>query len=454
MWLSYAAGAAAAAGNDVFLIDAPAGARWPTPRILDEVRRGGYELAVLSTSTPSIANDAAFAQLLKEQVEALRVVLAGPHVSALPTETLAAYEWIDGVFVGEYERTAVELAAALSGGGAPEAVPGVVWRCRDGDVVRGPIRELQDPESLPFVSETYARFLDINDYFYSHSLYPIVTILSARGCPNHCIYCVYPQTFSGRRYRPRSVSSVLEELRFIKKTWPRVREVMFEDDTFSIDHDRTVKLCEAMASADLNLPWSANARCDLDYETLKLMKRAGCRLLCVGIESGDDAVLGSIRKNMELERIERFFADAKRAGVLLHGCFMVGNPGETAATMEHTLSFAKRLLPDTAQFFPVMAYPGTGLYRWAEQNGYLRYSSFDQWLTPDGLHNCVIERPDLPAAALVAFCDRARREFYLSPRYLARKAAQVLTHPAEFLRTARSARRFVKHLIRGTRRTS
>jgi len=129
---------------------------------------------------------------------------------------------------------------------------------------------------------------------------------------------------------------------------------------------------------------------------------------------------------------------------------MVGHPGETRATMEETLAFARKLLPDTAQFFPVMAYPGTALYQWARRNDYIRAASFADWLTPEGLHNCVLERPDLPAAELVAFCDRARREFYLSPRYLARKFWQVVTRPAELERTWRSGRTFLKHLFRGT----
>lgn len=450
MWLSYATGAAAAAGHDVLLTDVPADARWPFERVLKTAREENFQLAVVATSTPSIESDAATARVLKENVPRLRAVLVGPHVSALPEETLTAYPWVDGVLRGEYEETVLELAAALENGDDPSSLPGVTWRI-NGGITAGPPRAFGDPDRWPFVSKTYARFLDIKNYFYSHSLYPIVTILSARGCPNFCIYCVYPQTFSGRTYRPRAAEAVVEELRFIKRTWPFVREVMFEDDTFSIDHARTRELCEAIARADLKLPWSANARCDLDLETLRLMKRAGCRLLCVGVESGSDELLAKINKNITRDRISRFFADAARAGVMLHGCFMVGHPGETPKTMEQTLAFAKELKPDTAQFFPIMAYPGTALYRWAEQHGYIRARSFAEWLTPEGQHNCVVDRPDLPAATLVAFCDRARREFYLSPPYVSRKLWQVITHPGELARTLRSARTFLKHLWRGTK---
>lgn len=448
MWLSYAGGAAREAGHDVLLVDAAADARWPLARIVAAAE--GFELAVLAASTPSVENDAGVARALKAANPGLRAVLVGPHVSALPERTLRDYPWLDGVLRGEYEATVLELAEALAGGGEPSAVPGVSWR-RGEEVVSAPPREPEDPDRWPFVSKVYARFLDVRNYFYAHSLYPLVTVLSARGCPNYCIYCVYPQVFSGHAYRPRATAAVVEELRFIARTWPGVREVMFEDDTFSLDPARTTELCEAVAAADLGLRWSANARCDLDLATLRLMKRAGCRLLCVGVESGSDRMLDGMHKRLSRARIERFFADAARAGVMLHGCFMVGNPGETRETMEETLAFAKKLRPDTAQFFPVMAYPGTALYRWAERNGYLRARCFADWLTPEGEHNCVLDRPELPAADLVAFCDRARREFYLSVPYLARKLRQVLTSPAEFKRTWRSGRRFFRHLLRGTR---
>ncbi|UCH77838.1 MAG: cobalamin-dependent protein [Candidatus Coatesbacteria bacterium] len=450
MWLSYAAGAALQAGHDVQLVDCPADERWPWDRLLQTVAAEPYELAVIAASTPSLANDASRAAALREAQPGLRTVLVGPHVSALPEETLTAYPALDGVLRGEYEATVVELADVLAAGGDPATVAGVTWR-RDGELVAAPDRPLDDPDRWPFVAQTYERFLDVRNYFYAHSLYPIVTILSARGCPNYCIYCVYPQTFSGHNYRPRATRAVVDEFRFIKKTWPQVREVMFEDDTFSIDHERTREVCEALVVADLRLPWSANARCDLDLPTLQLMRRAGCRLLCVGVESGSGEMLASMKKRIDRAQIERFFADASRAGIMIHGCFMVGNPGETRATMEETLTFAKRLRPDTAQFFPVMAYPGTALYRWAEQHDFIRAECFADWLTPEGQHNCVIDRPDLPAAELVAFCDRARREFYLSPRYLARKFWQVLTHPGELKRTWRSGKRFLGPLLRGTR---
>jgi radical SAM superfamily enzyme YgiQ (UPF0313 family) len=195
------------------------------------------------------------------------------------------------------------------------------------------------------------------------------------------------------------------------------------------------------------MTWTANARPDVDRETLKIMKRAGLRLLCVGVESGDQAMLDRIEKGITLDRIRRFFRDAKAAGVAVHGCFMVGNRGETEETMERTLQFAIELEPDTAQFFPLMVYPGTRAYDWAKAAGFIRARDFADWLTPEGLHNCVIELPGLGAGELVRFCDEARRRFYLRPRYVLRKLGQSMRSRYEAERLLKSFKTFSRYLF-------
>jgi radical SAM superfamily enzyme YgiQ (UPF0313 family) len=184
------------------------------------------------------------------------------------------------------------------------------------------------------------------------------------------------------------------------------------------------------------------------YETLSWLKRAGLRLLCVGFENGDQAVLNGMRKGTKVEQFYQFREDARRAGVLVHGCFMAGGPGETKESLDKTLELAKKLNPDTAQFFPLMVYPGTEAYDWARRNGYLSSDDFQEWLTPDGLHRTVIDQPGLTAGDLVAWCDQARRSFYLRPRYIAAKMWEIVAHPAEARRIFKATRVFFKHLFR------
>ena len=122
-------------------------------------------------------------------------------------------------------------------------------------------------------------------------------------------------------------------------------------------------------------------------------------------------------------------------------------------TLEETLEFAKGLNTDTAQFFPLMVYPGTAAYDWAKTEGYLTTEDFDCWLTSDGLHDCVVEKPDLSNAYLVEFCDRARREFYLRPRYMLFKLRQVMFRPDEAKRTFKSLKKFWRYLFLGSFKT-
>jgi anaerobic magnesium-protoporphyrin IX monomethyl ester cyclase len=180
------------------------------------------------------------------------------------------------------------------------------------------------------------------------------------------------------------------------------------------------------------------------------MKQAGCRLLCVGVESGNQEVLNNIKKGVTLRGVREFFRNAKRAHILIHGCFLVGNRGDNRDTLEETLSFAKELNPDTAQFFPLMVYPGTEAYRWAKKNNNVLTEDYSQWVTEEGLHNCVVRMSDLTNADLVEFCDRARREFYIRPRYLFWKLRQVVSNPSELKRTLKSFKTFVRFLFRGT----
>jgi radical SAM superfamily enzyme YgiQ (UPF0313 family) len=450
IWLAYAAGVLEAAGHEVRLLDAPA-----EGLVLGDVRgiaeAFGPRLLVLDTSTPSIANDLAVAAQLKEAVPEAFVVLVGGHVSVETEAAFAAGPAVEAIARHEYDYTLRDLAGALAEGRGLETVEGLSWRRRN-EVVHNPDRPLiEDLDALPFVSSVYARHLKIENYFYSITRHPEVTIVTGRGCPHRCFYCVYPQTMFGRRFRHRSPENVLEELRFVKETFPQVKEVFIEDDTLTVSEPYCRRLCRLIAEAGLDIVWTANSRADVSEETLRAMKAAGCRLLCIGVESGNQHILDNIKKKLRLEQVEEFVAAARRVGILVHACFMVGNPGETRQTMENTLAFAKRLRPDTAQFFPLMVYPGTEAYRWACEEGLLTTRDFSQWLTPEGLHNCVLNTPELSAAELVEFCDYARRSFYLRPAYVSAKLAQMVRRPQEAGRILKSARTFFKYLVKGSK---
>jgi len=205
-----------------------------------------------------------------------------------------------------------------------------------------------------------------------------------------------------------------------------------------------------MLRKNIKLPWTVECRANLKYETMVMMKKAGCRLIVVGFEVADDQILKNIKKGLTVQRMRQFVSDAKRAGVMIHACFMAGNIGETKETLMKSLKFAKEINADTCQFFPLMVYPGTEAYEWAKANGYLTTPDYRKWLTEDGLHNCVVSTSKLIAQDLVDFCDYARRSYYLSPKYLSYKLLQVASKPEELKKTLKSAKIFFKYLFRSS----
>ncbi len=453
MWLSYAAGLLETqGGHELLLIDAPA-MELSRESVIEKIHSFGAEMAVIATSTPSIYNDVEVGEAIKRRSSGIFTVLVGVHVSALPLETLALNETIDAVAFGEFDATLVELAEKLTGERSDsvlETVTGLAFRTSDGRCVKNAPRPyIRNLDVFPPVASVYRKHLDISPYFYGHSLYPLVVIMTGRGCPFHCTYCVVPQVLQGHAYRQRSIPNIVEEFRYIRDNFPEVKEIMVEDDTLTANKKRCVELSRALIDQKLtSIPWSANSRADVDYETMRHMKAAGCRLFCVGFESGDQRILDNIQKGTSIPVIERFVRDARRAGIMIHGCFMVGNRGETRETLEKTLRFAKKLNPDTAQFFPIMVYPGTADYAYYLEKGWVTSNNFRDWITPKGLHSSTISNPDLPYGELVRFCDRARKEFYLRPRYLFHKALQSLSSPAEARRNIKAFFTIGKYLFK------
>ncbi len=450
LWLSYATGVLEKAGHRCKLVDAPAEGI-SLEGVLEIAREFKPEMAVLDTSTASIHNDVRVLEKIKRQCECFGV-LVGTHVSALPLETMKMSESIDAIAVREYDYTLRELAEELLGGKPGlENVLGIVFRKGKKIVKNKERKPIENLDELPFVSRVYKRHLNYKNYFYSANLWPEVTIVTGRGCPYNCLFCNWVQNLNPGAYRKRSIGNVIGELRFIEKNFPSVKEVFLEDDTFTEDFDRVREFCRAKIAAGIKIKWSCNARADVPSDVLQLMKEAGCRLLCVGFESGSQQILNDARKGTKIVTIEKFMQDAKKAGILVHGCFMIGNIGETTETARTTIEFAKRLNPDSAQFFPIMVYPGTGSYRYFQKKGWLVTEDYRKWLDSEGGHNCIVSTPSMSNMELVKWCDRGRQEFYLRPGYVLGKGVQIVRNPEEAGRIVRSAFTLGKYLLRGSK---
>ncbi len=446
LWLIFGVAALEKAGNEVTFIDAPAD-RSNLEAVIDRCAGFKPQMLVVNTSTPSIYDDAASAGQIKAATGEPLTVLVGTHVTARPEDGLAESA-VDICCLGEYDLTLPALAAAIDSDKDWRGIKGIAYR-DDSGVVRANEKQplLENLDGGPFLAEIVKKHLDPEDYFFAAARYPMIMMITGRGCPHQCVFCLYPQVFHGHKYRLRSAEDVVAEFEYIKKELQQVREVVIEDDTFTANKKRVRRICEMLIERKVGLRWSANVRVNLDYKTMKLMKRAGCRLIITGFESGDQAVLDQMNKGITVEQQREFMRSAKRAGLLVHGCFMAGTPGETQESMQRTLDFALELNPDTAQFFPLMVYPGTGAYEWAKERGFLNTEDYREWLDEEGLHNCVVSTENLTAQELVDFCDYARKRYYTRPSYLIRKAFQAIANPYEGLRTLRSFKTFAKHLL-------
>lgn len=450
LWLIYAAAVCEAEKYEIEFLDAPAkplNNEQSLRYIADHAI--GTKLFVINTSTPSIFSDVEFSAKLKDLYPDAFIVLVGTHPSALPDETLRINGKIDAVAVKEYDFTIRDLAYALKNGINLSTVDGLVYR-RGSEIIRNIDRPyIENLDSIPFASKFIKEHLNEKDYFFSASAYPEIQIFTGRGCISRCNFCVYPQTMHGHQYRFRSPENVVAELEYIAFNFPDVKEIVIEDDTFTSKEDRIIDISNLMIEKGLNkrFKWLCNARVNLNLETMMIMKKAGCRLIIPGIESGSQTILNNIKKGTTITQIERYVKNAKKAGLLIHACYMVGNKGETHETMLNTLKMALRLNTDTAQFYPLIPYPGTEAYIWAKSNGYIQ-GTYDEYCKFDGSLNCIINLPDVSAKELVDFCDYARRKYYLRLSYIMHRLVVGIRNPDDLKRSIKAFGNIKKFLFK------
>ena len=393
-----------------------------------------YDLVVLFTSTPGLENDLRLARQMKEARPSLKIGFVGPPVTVQPEASLRASEAIDFVARREFDYSVVEYAE----GRRPSEIAGISWRS-NGHIHHNPDRPpVEDLNALPFVTEIYARDLEVERYNVPFLQHPFVALYTSRGCPAMCTFCLWPQTLSGHPWRVRSADSVAEEVGRAAKLFPQVREIFFDDDTFNYKKSRTIELCRKLKP--LGLTWSCTSRVTTDYETLKAMREAGCRLMIVGYESGDPQILKNIKKGATVEQALRFTRNAKQLGLVIHGDFIVGLPSETPQSIETTRQFAKKLDCETIQVSVAHPYPGTEFYDYVSQRGFL---SPDSMTDEQGHQLPNIEYEGLSRADLIEAVERFYGEYYFRPRVAWRVMKKALLDGSERRRLYKEAREYL-----------
>ncbi|EQD45825.1 radical SAM family protein, partial [mine drainage metagenome] len=365
---------------------------------------------VIHTSTPSFPTDAKFAELLKARNTTILIGMVGAKVAVDPAESLIASAAIDFVAREEFDYTCKEVAD-----GRPfKDINGLSYKLADGSVQHNPPRAMiENMDDLPFVAPIYKRDLTIEKYFIGYLKHPYVSIYTGRGCRSKCTFCLWPQTVGGHRYRVRSAENVLAEVKWIKENMPEVKEIMFDDDTFTDFKPRVEEIARGLGK--LGVTWSCNAKANVPHETLKVMKENGLRLLLVGYESGDDQILHNIKKGLRTDIARRFTEDCRELGIIIHGTFILGLPGETQETIEKTIRFAKEINPHTIQVSLAAPYPGTSLYKQAVENGWLVENEAVHLVNDKGIQLASISYPHLSKEDIYHGVERFYRSFYFRP---------------------------------------
>ena len=397
-----------------------------------------FDMVVMYTSTPTLMIDIETARRIKEVKPAIVTVLTGPHVTILPEESLrAAKGAIDIVCRGEFDYSTKELCE----GRAWDKVDGLSFQ-KDGKIFHTADRPMiEDLDALPFVAPIYKRDLPISEYVIPHFKNPYVSIYSSRGCPSKCIYCLWPQTFSGQRMRTRSPQNVYEEIKWITENIPEMRELSFDDDTFSANRQHAQEIARLIKP--LGISWTINARANTDYETLKVMREAGLRHVVVGFESGNAQILKNIKKGVTKEQALKFTKDCKKLGLSVHGAFIMGLPGETKETIAETIQFAKDMDLNSIQASLASPYPGTEFYTMCKEQGWI---SSDSFLDEGGHQKCVINYPHLSNAEIFNSVEEFYDKFYFRPKYILRSIGRMIVDSAERKKLLKEGKQYLAYM--------
>ena len=413
--LMYALAGFEAAGCACRLIDYP-GEEQGWEALRRDVEAFAPHTLLISVTTPTLKEDLRAAALAKTVNPSILTVAKGAHFNTLDVATLERFPDLDLVLRGEYEETCMELGA----GRPPAEVAGLAWRAPDGRIVRNPDRPLPaDLDRLPFP----ARGLANNALYCRPDTGELqTTIVTNRGCPFHCIYCLANQV-SGVRNRYRSVENVLGEIKECVERFG-IRNFLFRSDLFTQNKKWVIRLCQAILDARLRIAWACNSRVDtITPEAAQWMKRAGCWIVAFGVESGDQAMLDRMDKAAKVETSFEAIEVCRRAGLRSSVYLLIGLPWDSPETIEAQMAYARRLDPDILEYFYVYPFPGTPLYDACVEQGLLQ---------PGEVPREAYDGPAMPSLhlsveELKSWRRRALRDFYLRPSKILRTLAAART---------------------------
>ncbi len=343
----------------------------------------------------------------------VKVIWVGPFVTALH-ETEIKNDCVDFILRKEWDYSVLELIRNLEQSGKLENVAGLTWIDSRGDVQKNPdVAMIEDLDSLPIPAYD---LLDLSKFYESVFIrFPAATMITSRGCPFNCIYCSYPQTIYSHKHRVMSPQRVLKEIKYLVNDLG-VKEIRIDDDTFDIKKDRVIEICKLISSEKLDFTFSVQCRPQLmTDEEAHWLKKAGCRMVLYGVESGNEEILKQIRKSTTKDEIRRGVKIAKKHGLDVLNCVMLGFFWDTKETVEETIRFAFELNAEFTQVAAPTPLPGTDYFNLlSENNCFLS----NDWEKHDSVHNSSVELPYLTNDDLNQYLKTFYRRYYRRPEYL------------------------------------
>jgi len=377
---------------------------------------------------------------MKQANPKLKIGFIGAKVAVEAEKSLKAAPVVDFVARNEFDFTILEVAEGRDWAG----IDGISYRNEAGEIVHNRDRAiLENMDELPYVTEVYKQNLRLEDYFIGYLQHPYISIYTGRGCKSRCTFCLWPQTVGGHRYRTRSVEHVINEIKLAKQHYPQVKEFFFDDDTFTDDLPRAEAIARELGK--LGVTWSCNAKANVPFETLKVLKANGLRLLLVGYESGNQQILHNIKKGMRIEVAKQFTADCHKLGIKIHGTFIMGLPGESQETIEETIKFATEINPHTIQVSLAAPYPGTFLFDQAVENGWLDIEHAEL-IDEHGVQMAPLHYPHLSHLEIFAAVEVMYRRFYFRRTKILSILNEMIRSPQMLVRRLREGVEFFQFL--------
>lgn len=360
------------------------------------------------------------AKTIRKELPDTYIVFGGPHPTIYPQETIQIKE-IDAVIAGEGEYTFSALIRALSAQKTPGKIPGLLTK-QTQHLTMAPWKHIEDLDELKMPAR---HLVDANKYTSPIAKKnPVTTMMSSRGCPARCVFCDRPQM--GKKFRMKSAANVVNEMRYCAEELG-IGEILFYDDTFTINKTRVLDVCNLIVQSGLNINWDIRARIDtVTPELIQRLRQAGCQRIHYGVESGSPRIQKRLNKNLDLGKVGEIFSITKKEGIEVLGYFMIGCPDETAEDLQKTLDLILELPMDYAHIAIFTPYPGTQIYREALDSGFYEHDYWKEFaLNPKADFSPRYWNQFFSDDELQNYVKKIYAKFYARPSYVLNRLLKI-----------------------------